>query len=118
MNILIHRNGEQYGPYGLEEVREHLRGGAISADDLAWADGMPDWRPLREILPSEEPRVTAIPLPAARSSAAVVTAARPSLGSAASVNPYQAVFDLRHRLYRRHDHGLRSRCGGGLAPRR
>jgi uncharacterized RDD family membrane protein YckC len=90
MNILIHRNGEQYGPYGLEEVRGHLRDGAISADDLAWSDGMPDWRPLREILPSDEPRVTAIPLPVAGSPAAVVTAARPSLGSAASVNPYQA----------------------------
>ena len=46
MEIFIHRDGEQYGPYSEDDVRSHLADGALLASDLAWHEGAVEWKPL------------------------------------------------------------------------
>jgi hypothetical protein len=53
MEILIAKQGQQYGPYSEEQVREYVRAGRISPDDLAWHQGQPAWAPLSQILKLE-----------------------------------------------------------------
>ncbi|MDD5395560.1 MAG: GYF domain-containing protein [Thiothrix sp.] len=51
MQFNISRDGQQYGPYGEDEVRTMLEQGQLLSSDLAWKEGMADWRPLSQILP-------------------------------------------------------------------
>jgi uncharacterized RDD family membrane protein YckC len=55
MQVWIGRNGERFGPYTDEEIRQWLRDGTCRADELGWYDGMVDWRPLGELFPEERP---------------------------------------------------------------
>jgi len=41
-------NGEQTGPFTLEQVQELLRAGQVRDTDLAWAEGRETWVPLRD----------------------------------------------------------------------
>jgi GYF domain 2 len=49
MDILIHRNGQQYGPYSQQDIFKYLNDGSLTQDDLAWYEGAPQWVPLRNI---------------------------------------------------------------------
>jgi hypothetical protein len=49
MQIYIHRNGEQFGPYSPEQTRDYLASGNLVADDLAWHEGAAAWAPLSQI---------------------------------------------------------------------
>jgi hypothetical protein len=49
MQIHIHRNGEDFGPYSLEEMNRYLAEGSMSPRDLAFHQGLADWVPLAEI---------------------------------------------------------------------
>ena len=63
MLVQIERNGQQFGPYTLDEVNRHLSSGAILPTDNAWAEGQPGWVPI-----SQFPGITltgAIPPPSA-----------------------------------------------------
>lgn len=68
MEVWIGRDGERHGPYKEEDVRQWLRSGQVSGDDLAWYDGLADWQPLSALFPDElrrEPAgVEASPSPA------------------------------------------------------
>ena len=46
MRILVHRNGQQLGPFTLEEVRTYLANGSIAPGDLAWQEGTTEWVPV------------------------------------------------------------------------
>ncbi|MGB3271206.1 MAG: RDD family protein [Rhodanobacter sp.] len=46
MEIWIGRDGERHGPYKENDVRDWLRSGKVSPDDLAWYEGLADWQPL------------------------------------------------------------------------
>jgi type II secretory pathway pseudopilin PulG len=46
MNITIHKNGQQLGPYSEAQIEEMLRSGNLSHEDLAWSPGMAEWQPL------------------------------------------------------------------------
>lgn len=59
--IKISREGQQYGPYSMEDLTSHLASGAISPDDLAWTEGMEEWKPLREIVSVESCAATSAP---------------------------------------------------------
>ena len=49
--ITVARNGEEVGSYTQVEI-EHLAGSSfLLPDDHYWMDGMPDWRPLSELVP-------------------------------------------------------------------
>jgi hypothetical protein len=50
MKIIIHRDGEQYGPYTPDEIRQHLAQGNLMEVDLAFPEGGSEWRPLKEVL--------------------------------------------------------------------
>jgi uncharacterized RDD family membrane protein YckC len=55
MQVWIGRNGERFGPYTDDEIRQWLRDGTCRPDELGWYDGMVDWRPLGELFPDENP---------------------------------------------------------------
>lgn len=49
MQIHIHRDGQQYGPYSPEDITKHLRDGTLRSNDLAWYEGCSDWIPLSNV---------------------------------------------------------------------
>ena len=49
MQIRIDRGGQQFGPYSLEQVQQHLASGALLPTDNAWHEGLPGWVPLSEL---------------------------------------------------------------------
>jgi uncharacterized RDD family membrane protein YckC len=51
MEIWIGRNGERHGPYQESDVRDWLRSGKVSRQDLGWYEGLADWQPLSVLLP-------------------------------------------------------------------
>ncbi|MGA0588251.1 RDD family protein [Dyella sp. KRB-257] len=71
MDIWIGRNGERHGPYKEADVRQWLRSGEASGDDLGWYDGLADWQPLAVLFPEDvqrpasatPPPIAAAPLP-------------------------------------------------------
>jgi uncharacterized RDD family membrane protein YckC len=52
MQIHIARNGQRMGPYSETEVRGMLAAGSIAGSDLAWSEGMTDWKPVSEVFPA------------------------------------------------------------------
>ncbi|MEP6897665.1 MAG: RDD family protein [Rhodanobacter sp.] len=70
MEIWIGRDGERHGPYKEDDVRQWLRSGQVSRDDLAWYEGLADWQPLSVLFPdavastpASVVSVTSVPLP-------------------------------------------------------
>jgi len=43
MQIYVHRDGQQLGPFGEAEIKEQLALGHISGNDLVWWEGQPGW---------------------------------------------------------------------------
>ncbi|MGS1121206.1 RDD family protein [Rhodanobacter sp. UC4436_H3] len=58
MEIWIGRDGERHGPYKESDVREWLRSGKVSSDDLAWYEGLADWQPLSVLFRDAVPAAT------------------------------------------------------------
>jgi hypothetical protein len=46
----VSRNGQNYGPYTLEDLRKYVASGNVLPTDLAKSDEMPDWVPVSQIL--------------------------------------------------------------------
>ena len=46
MEVFIQREGQQFGPYTVDEVNDFLESGELSPHDLAWFEGAPEWLPL------------------------------------------------------------------------
>jgi uncharacterized RDD family membrane protein YckC/type II secretory pathway pseudopilin PulG len=63
MEIRIHRDGSDFGPYSLEELRQYLASGQIIPTDLAWYQGAPDWMPVTQV-PGLNPQPVAPPMAA------------------------------------------------------
>ena len=53
VNLYVSRDGQQYGPYSLEEAREHLASGGLLPTDYAYHEGMAGWAPLAEVLATQ-----------------------------------------------------------------
>jgi hypothetical protein len=49
MQIHIARNGQQMGPFSLEEVNRQLAAGTISLSDQAWYEGAAGWAPVSTV---------------------------------------------------------------------
>ncbi|HEY0198467.1 MAG TPA: GYF domain-containing protein [Rhodanobacter sp.] len=47
--IWIGRDGQRYGPYSEDDVRQWMREGRLAADALAWREGMNNWMPLASL---------------------------------------------------------------------
>lgn len=70
MNIFIHKDGQQQGPYSLNEVNSKALTGEFSSSDPAWIEGWADWQPLsclsgfvsRPVPPPFRPQVSPPPI--------------------------------------------------------
>lgn len=60
-NILVMRDGQQWGPFTEEELKGYVAHGNFSAEDHAWREGMTEWTALRNIL-----QLPAVPPPRAQ----------------------------------------------------
>jgi len=63
MQILVARDGEQFGPYTAEEVRDYLAQGALFRTDLAWHAGLAEWIALDQVALDCPPARTPPPPP-------------------------------------------------------
>ena len=57
MDIFIFRDGQQYGPYPEADCRSYVLDGQLQQNDLAWHEGMSDWKPLSDVLSDLEKNV-------------------------------------------------------------
>lgn len=48
MDFYILVNNEQHGPFSVEQVKGYLAMGQYQPTDLAWHEGLPEWKPLGE----------------------------------------------------------------------
>jgi hypothetical protein len=56
--------GERQGPVALADMRELVLEGSLEPDSYVWADGMPDWRHVRDVPALVPPRALRVTLPA------------------------------------------------------
>jgi hypothetical protein len=61
----VSRNGENYGPYTLEDLRKYVASGNITPTDMAKSDDMADWVPVSQILGMAAPAAPAYQPPIA-----------------------------------------------------
>jgi hypothetical protein len=59
--IHLARDGANIGSFSTEEIREGLRTGRFLPTDMAWQEGMPDWRPLAQVVPEKPAAGTPVP---------------------------------------------------------
>tara|TARA_R110002096_G_scaffold42144_15_gene113786 strand:+ start:15759 stop:16457 length:699 start_codon:yes stop_codon:yes gene_type:complete len=85
MNILISRNNEQFGPYSVDEIEQHLQSGAIANDELAWREGLAEWMPLHTVLP---PKVETPQAPVPKPQTPIATESGVAAATAFQHNPY------------------------------
>lgn len=64
MRIHINRSGQSLGQFEPHEVREGFKSGKFNASDLAWRDGMAEWRPLGSVIDEIAPDDGAASVPA------------------------------------------------------
>jgi hypothetical protein len=93
MQIFVGKNGQQLGPFSLEEVNHKLADGTFAASDLAWYEGAAGWAPLSSVtgvvIP---PAAVAVPVPApAPAPAPVMPVPAPIRPNASIVQPAQPV---------------------------
>ncbi len=50
MDYYLHQNGEQVGPYSQDQITAMLSSGQISNEDLIWHDGLPEWKPVGQVI--------------------------------------------------------------------
>ncbi len=63
MEIFITRDGQQHGPYTLEQAQAYVQQGQLLATDLAWREGLSEWVPLSQILGSAPATAPGAPPP-------------------------------------------------------
>jgi len=49
MSLFINKDGEQLGPYSLDEARALVLSGKLASDDWAWPDGATEWVHLKDV---------------------------------------------------------------------
>ena len=78
MKIYIGRNGQQQGPYSIEELNKLAQSEPITGNDMCWYEGCADWIPLaqlRDFIPTPPPTPPAVP----QASASPLTTANETL---------------------------------------
>lgn len=59
---IIHQ-GQQAGPFTLEQLQPMLAAGQITPDHMVWKPGLAEWQPLQRFLPPPLPPAAAAPVP-------------------------------------------------------
>ena len=49
MEFLIVKDGQQLGPFTMDQVNAQLAGGMFDPEDLCWCEGFDDWYPLNQV---------------------------------------------------------------------
>ena len=49
MEIHLNRDGQQMGPFTMEQIQQHLTAGSVLPTDLAWHEGLPEWVPVQQL---------------------------------------------------------------------
>ena len=60
MNIYVHKDGTQYGPYTLEQLQQYIQQGAFNLQDQACHDGQ-NWVPLSQVPGLSQPAAAQTP---------------------------------------------------------
>ena len=60
MNIYVHKDGTQYGPYTLEQLQQYIQQGAFNLQDQACHDGQ-NWVPLSQVPGVSQPGAAQTP---------------------------------------------------------
>jgi len=55
MAIFVNKDGQQYGPYELNDLAGYVSQGSFAFTDLCWQDGWEDWQPLSSIISRPPP---------------------------------------------------------------
>jgi hypothetical protein len=63
MQIYVHKNEQQLGPFTEAEIKAQLAAGTISPQDLVWWDGQTNWAPLGQTVLGTYPISTPPPAP-------------------------------------------------------
>ena len=92
MQIYVGKNGQQLGPFSLEEINRKLADGTFTGTDLAWYEGAAGWAPLSGVagvvIPALAPASTpAPPAAVAPVQAAPAPAAAPARSNAPIAQP-------------------------------
>jgi hypothetical protein len=84
MNIHVMRDGQQFGPYTLEDVNAALAQGTLLPADQAWYEGAPDWMLLTQVPGVISPGAAPVPAAAVPVAVAVdpMAAANPAVAAA------------------------------------
>ena len=62
MMIHVMRDGQQFGPYTLEDVNAYLTQGTLLPTDQAWYEGAPDWMLLTQVPGVLSPGAAPVPV--------------------------------------------------------
>jgi len=54
-SYLVLRDGQQFGPYSIDQIQGYSSEGRINPNDLVWTQGMAQWVPLSQILGALHP---------------------------------------------------------------
>lgn len=57
--IYLFRNGNQEGPFTLEQIRAQMKGGVLGLNDPAWMEAWGDWKTVSDLPGLMEPPVVA-----------------------------------------------------------
>ena len=63
MNIHVTRDGQDFGPYEVEDINGYLKLGTLLPTDMAWHEGLPGWIPLFQIRGVQVPVETQVHAP-------------------------------------------------------
>lgn len=55
MDYYVHRDGQQYGPYTLEQLSHLVAASNFSPEDLCWHEGLEEWQPISSVTSPEPP---------------------------------------------------------------
>ena len=86
MEFLIVKDGQQLGPFTMDQVNAQLAGGMFDPEDLCWCEGFDDWYPLNQVegfIVPDTQLATEVPVP----ETAVVTAVAEESTAAESAAP-------------------------------
>ncbi len=54
LQIFVHRNEQQIGPFALGQISQMVASGLLSSEEFAWHEGLPDWVAIRTLLVAEQ----------------------------------------------------------------
>ena len=82
MNIHVTRDGQDFGPYKVEDINGYLKLGSLLPTDMAWHEGLPSWIPLFQIPGVQVPAKTQVRAPQSIRQANPAISNRPRLATA------------------------------------